>query len=80
MVYVCGNYNNDLRDDFKMSNGNLTSVANEFGSSWLFGNTTLSCGVTSFSNSCQASDLIKARQGAMSYLAVFLTLAIMQSI
>ena len=58
---LCGNYNNDLRDDFKMSNGNLTSVVNEFGSSWLFGNTTLSCSVTSFSNSCQASDLIKAR-------------------
>lgn len=58
---VCGNYNNDLSDDFTMSNGNLTSIVNEFGSSWLFANTSLSCGMASFSNSCQASDIIDAR-------------------
>ena len=62
MCGLCGNYNNDLSDDFEMPNGNLTSVVNEFGSSWLFGNTSLSCDVTSFSNSCQASDVINAQE------------------
>ena len=58
---LCGNYNNDWSDDFEMPNGNVTSVVDEFGSSWLFGNTSLSCDVTSFSNSCQAGDVINAR-------------------
>ena len=61
MCGLCGNYNNDLSDDFKVPNGNVTSVANEFGSSWLFSNNSLSCDVTPFLNSCQASDVINAR-------------------
>ncbi|XP_029432759.1 IgGFc-binding protein-like [Rhinatrema bivittatum] len=31
---MCGNYNNDPRDDFKTSAGNLTSDPIEFGKSW----------------------------------------------
>lgn len=58
---LCGNYNNDLSDDFRMSNGNFASVVNEFASSWLFSNTSLSCDMTPFSNSCEAIDIANAR-------------------
>ena len=58
---LCGNYNAELNDEFEMPNGSLASVANEFGSSWLFGNTSLNCTMMPISNFCQASDVVDAR-------------------
>ena len=42
---LCGNYNNDNSDDFMLPDGSLTSSVNKFGSSWLYSNTSSTCGV-----------------------------------
>ena len=42
---LCGNYNDDKSDDFMLPDGSLASSVNEFGSSWLYSNTSSSCGV-----------------------------------
>ena len=41
---LCGNYNDDNSDDFITSDGTPTFAANEFGTSWVTGNTS-SCGL-----------------------------------
>jgi len=41
---LCGNYNNDVSDDFMLPDGSLTTSENEFGSSWLYTNSSLQCG------------------------------------
>ena len=42
---LCGNYNNDVSDDFMFPNGSVTTSANDFGSSWLYAKTSEDCGV-----------------------------------
>ena len=37
---LCGNYNGDPNDDFQNPNGSLESSANDFGLSWVVGNST----------------------------------------
>ena len=42
---LCGNYNGDNSDDFMLPDGSVTSSVNDFGSSWLYSNTSETCGV-----------------------------------
>ena len=42
---LCGNYNNDSHDDYKLPNGTITNSIDEFGSSWLHSRTSPSCGI-----------------------------------
>ena len=41
---LCGNFNNDASDDFKMSDGSLVLTENAFGNSWLYTNASSGCG------------------------------------
>ena len=52
---LCGNYNNDVSDDFMFSNGSVTTSANDFGSSWLYAKTSEDCGVPPPPPPCPAS-------------------------
>ena len=58
---LCGNYNNDRDDDFILRNGLLTNSANEFGSSWLFANTSETCGVLEPPPPCSGSLMAEAQ-------------------
>ena len=52
---LCGNYNNDRSDDFMLPDGLLTNSVNEFGSSWLYSNTSSNCGVPMALPTCTGS-------------------------
>ena len=56
---LCGNYNNDNIDDFILPNGSLTVSINEFGSSWLYSNTSSDCGMP-MSSACIESVMLEA--------------------
>ena len=49
---LCGNYNNDNSDDFMLPDGLVTNSVNDFGSSWLYSNTSSTCGVPMSSSVC----------------------------
>ena len=51
---LCGNYNNDASDDFMLPDGSVTTSVNEFGSSWLYTNTSSTCGVPPPTPPCPA--------------------------
>ena len=55
---LCGNYNNDNSDDFMLPDGSVTSSVNEFGSSWLYSNTSSTCGVPEPPPPCSGSIMI----------------------
>ena len=57
---LCGNYNNDNSDDFMLSNGSMTISVNEFGNSWLYSNTSSTCGVQMSSPACMESIMVEA--------------------
>ena len=57
---LCGNYNNDRSDDFMLPDGSVTSSVNEFGSSWLYSNTSSTCGVPISSPTCTGSVMVEA--------------------
>jgi len=40
---LCGDYNDDRRDDFMFQNGSLTTSVNDFGNSWLHAKTEETC-------------------------------------
>ncbi|CAN9514343.1 unnamed protein product [Ophioblennius macclurei] len=40
---LCGNFNEDQKDDFKMSNNQITANVNEFGKSWKVSSATAAC-------------------------------------
>ena len=52
---LCGNYNNDVSDDFMFPNGSVTMSANDFGSSWLYAKPLEDCGVPQPPPPCPAS-------------------------
>ena len=52
---LCGNYNNDVSDDFMFPNGSVTTSVNDFGSSWLYAKTSEDCGVPQPPPPCPAS-------------------------
>ena len=57
---LCGNYNDDNSDDFMLPDGSVTSSVNEFGSSWLYSNTSSTCGVPQPPPPCSGSIMIAA--------------------
>ena len=57
---LCGNYNNDNSDDFMLPDGSVTSSVNEFGTSWLYSNTSSTCGVPVPPPPCSRSIMIAA--------------------
>ena len=57
---LCGNYNDDINDDFMLPNGSLTSSIDEFGSSWLYSNTSSSCGMPKPPVPCSEDIMIAA--------------------
>ena len=57
---LCGNYNDDNSDDFMLPDGSVTSSANEFGSSWLYSNTSSTCGVPLPPPPCSGSIMVEA--------------------
>ena len=52
---LCGNYNNDVSDDFMFPNGSVITSANDFGSSWLYAKPSEDCGVPQPPPPCPAS-------------------------
>ena len=58
---LCGNYNNDASDDLMLPDGSLITSVNEFGTSWLHGNTTPTCGIPQPPPPCPASVLTAAQ-------------------
>ena len=58
---LCGNYNNDGNDDFMLPDGSLTTSVNEFGSSWLYANTSAMCGELQTPPPCPASIMTAAQ-------------------
>ena len=58
---LCGNYNNDRSDDFMLPDGSLTSSVNDFGSSWLYFNTSPSCGVPKPPPPCPGNIVVAAK-------------------
>ena len=58
---LCGNYNNDASDDFMLPDGSMTTSANEFGSSWLYANTSSTCGVLDTPPPCPGSIMTAAQ-------------------
>ena len=40
---LCGTYNSDTDDDFTLPDGSITTSISEFGSSWLYSNTSSTC-------------------------------------
>jgi len=58
---LCGNYNNDASDDFMLPDGSVTTSVNEFGSSWLYANTSSTCGVPQTPPPCPASIMTAAQ-------------------
>ena len=57
---LCGNYNDDNSDDFMLPDGSVTSSINDFGSSWLYSNTSSTCGVPMAPPPCSGSIMIAA--------------------
>ena len=57
---LCGNYNNDNSDDYMLPDGSVTSSVNDFGSSWLYSNTSSTCGVPQPPPPCSESIMIAA--------------------
>ena len=57
---LCGNYNDDNSDDFMLPDGSVTSSINNFGSSWLYSNTSSTCGVPMPPPPCSESTMIAA--------------------
>ena len=57
---LCGNYNNDNSDDFMLPDGSVSSSVNDFGSSWLYSNTSSSCGVPMAAPPCSGSIMTAA--------------------
>ena len=51
---LCGNYNDDDTDDFMTPDGMLAATADEFGTSWITGNTS-NCGLLAEIPRCQSS-------------------------
>jgi len=58
---LCGSYNNDPSDDFMLPDGSVTPSVDEFGSSWLYANTSSTCGVPQPSPPCPASLMAEAQ-------------------
>ena len=57
---LCGNYNDDNSDDFMLPDGSVTSSVNEFGSSWLYSNTSSTCGIPQPPPPCSGSIMVEA--------------------
>ena len=57
---LCGNYNDDNSDDFMLPDGSVTSSVNEFGNSWLYSNTSSTCGVPQPPPPCSGSIIVEA--------------------
>jgi len=58
---LCGNYNNDASDDFMLPNGSVTTSANDFGDSWLYAQTSATCGVPPSPPPCPTSVMTAAQ-------------------
>ena len=58
---LCGNYNNDVSDDFMFPNGSVTASVNDFGSSWLYAKPLEDCGIPPPPPPCPASVTIVAQ-------------------
>ena len=53
---LCGNYNNDYRDDLMLRNGSQTTSESEFGTSWFYATTSEDCGTPDPSPSCTTDE------------------------
>ena len=58
---LCGNYNNDASDDFMLPDGSVTTSANDFGDSWLYAQTSATCGVPPSPPPCPTSVMTAAQ-------------------
>jgi len=58
---ICGNYNNDQRDDYMLPDGSVATSPNDFGSSWLYANTSEDCGVPPPPPPCPTAIVIAAQ-------------------
>ena len=57
---LCGNYNGDPSDDFKIPNGTIVSSADEFGSKWLNGTSHEDCSIIKPLQDCIATTMAEA--------------------
>ena len=57
---LCGNYNDNSDDDFMLPDGSFTTSANDFGNSWLYAETSSTCGGKDTPPSCPTSVMIAA--------------------
>ena len=58
---LCGNFNNDVTDDFETPTGAMALTADEFGSSWLHGSSSSSCAGLSLPPTCPNSVMVEAQ-------------------
>ena len=49
---LCGNYNNNKNDDFMLPNGTMITSPDTFGASWLYTNTSSTCGTQKAAPPC----------------------------
>lgn len=63
---LCGNYNGDHKDDFQMSNRQLTDNVNEFGKSWKVSSPNVAC-----ENGCKGNNCPYCKPALTAVLSTF---------